>query len=469
MNQALPNDLHIKDIGGYHFMRSLTKKSVVFIIVMGFFLVLAACSNKTQDNDRTDKNTNNDYASTHTENNNEEIKLRETTIKVAFPTLGEEYFERRFATTNEKLNEIGIDLEYVPYDSTLESLEEIFVSKLNPDIIIGGYSPIEELNVGYPLDDLITRHNFDLDRFDPSLLSFMRSLDDEARVVGFPDGTSFWGLYYNKDVFDKLGKPYPDPDTPMTWQELLELAKEMTVEQDGVQYYGLPESPEVALGQFAIPKTDPDTGEVLVEKNPQFKQYFELIEDYYNIPDIDDPDMPDDPFVQEQTAAMVLRTNDWLERGYGHPEPDAVKHVDLAPIPVWEELPTTTPAKDSWVMVIPEYTKYKDEAFKVLETYMDPDIQIGMAKQMALQTPLADPDVLSEYGTDIDTYEGKNVNAYFFGEAAVFEDRQSKWDEYVDMEEAERKIREENMDVVTVLRELSEESEKKIEEAKAIQ
>src|SRR5699024_2834972 len=308
-------------------------------------------SDKNRDNDKTNSNSNNDQAPNNTENSSGKIELQETTIKIAFPLLGEEYFERRFAATNEQLSEIGIDLEYVPYDSTLESLEEIFAAKLNPDIIIGDYSPIEELNVGYPLDDLITKHNFDLDRFDPSLLSFMRSLDDEGRVVGFPDGTSFWGLYYNKDVFDKLGKSYPDPDTPMTWHELLELAKEMTVEQDGVQYYGLPESPEVALTQFAIPKTDPDSGEVLIEENPKFKQYFELIEEYYSIPGVNDPDMPDDPFVQEQTAAMVLRTNDWLERGYDHAGPDAVKHVDLAPIPVWGDLPTTTPAKDSWVMV----------------------------------------------------------------------------------------------------------------------
>lgn len=453
-------------------MKTLKKKGILLIIIIGLLLIFTACGDDDNASKKTDNgtgDTNGDAGQKNSVENNvepEEIELEEVTIQVAFPLLGEEYFERRFGATNEKMQEIGIDLEYIQYGSSMESLEELYANKIYPDIIIGDYGPIKELDIGYPLEGLVERHGFDLDRIDPSLLSFMRSLDDEGRVVGFPDGTSFWGLYYNKDVFDKLGKDYPDPDVPMTWPELMDLAKEMTVERDGIQYFGLPEAPTPALDQFAAQKTDPDTGEVLVEKNPVFKQYLDLIDDYYNIPGMDSLDIPGDPFVQEQTAAMVLRTNDWLERGFGHEGPEAVAHVDLAPMPVWPDMPTTTPARDSWVMVIPEYTEHKDEAFKVLETYLDKDIQIGMAKRMALQTPLTDPDVLAEYGSELETYEGKNVDAYFFGEAAVFEGRQSKWDGFVDINEAIRKIREENMDVVTALRELAEESEGKIDEAK---
>lgn len=444
---------------------TLKKRLYVFVILLSIVMLSACSGGNGNVNNNDDPEPGNNSGEENNNGVDEEISLREVTLKVAFPDLGEHYFDLRFGATDEALDKI--DLEYIPYGNSVDGLEELFAADEAPDIIIGDYAPIEELGIGNPLDDLIARHNFDLDRIDPSLLSFMRSLDDEGRVVGFPDGTSFWGLYYNKEVFDRLGKDYPDPSTPMTWHELMDLAREMTVEVGGEQYYGLADSPSVALGQFATQLTDPETGEVLIEKNPVFREYFELLYDFYSIPGMDDPEKPGDPFVQEQTAAMVLRTNDWLERGWGHPDPEDVAHIDLAPLPVWPDLPTTAPFRDSWVMMIPEYTEYQDEAFKVLETYLDPEIQIGMAKNMSLQTPLVDPEVLDHYGTDLPTYEGKNVDAYFFGEAAIFEGRQSSWDQYVDLGEAEAKIREEKMDVNTVLREVAEESAGKIEEAKA--
>lgn len=447
----------------------MKKKNFLWMFIISIVLILTACTSSVDENPDSNKSNGNNTSPNNNPDNNineaDEIELRDVTLKVAFPDLGEHYFNLRFGETDEKLE--NIDLEYIPYGNSVEALEELFASDQDPDIIIGDYPPIRELGIDNPLDDLIEKHGFDLDRLDPSLLSFMRSLDDEGRVVGFPDGTSFWALYYNKEVFDKLGKDYPDPEVPMTWHELIDLAKEMTVEVGGVQYYGLPHSPSVALNQFAAQKTDPDTGEVLVEKDPRFRQYFELLDAYYSIPGMDDPEKPADPFVQEQTAAMVLRTNDWLARGWGHPEPEEVQHIDLAPIPVWPDLPTTTPFNHSWVMLIPNYTEYQDEAFKVLETYLDPEIQIGMAKNMSLQTPLIDPEVIKHYGTELPVYEGKNIDAYFFGEAAIFEGRQSYWDQFVDMGEAERKIREEKKDAVTVLRELAEESEGKIIEAMA--
>lgn len=469
-------------------MKSFKRKSVLVLLLLSFLLTFTACSGNSNENKNKDKNNNKEPSAevnsnannnvVENENNNtnvnnnaeanveaEEIELQEVTLKVAFP-MGEEYFNLRYGVTNEKLNEIGIELEYVPYSSSVESLEELFANKINPDIIIGDYQPIEELGVEFPLDDLIERHGFDIDRLDPSLLAFMQSHSDEGKVVGFPDGTSFWGLYYNKEVFDKFGKDYPDPDEPMTWEELIDLVADMTREVDGVQYYGLAGAPTVALDEFAAHKTDPETGEVLVEKDPNFKRYLELIESYYNIPGMKDPDNSGDPFVQEQTAAMVTRTNDWLKRGWGDPDPSEVEHIDLVPMPVWEDMPTTMPAKDSWFMVIPEYTEYKDEAFKALTTFYEIDIQVEMAKNMSLQTPLIDEEILDEYGTDIPTYDGKNVQAYFYGQPAIFEGRQSTWDRFVDINSAIDKIRDEDMDAVTALRQLVEESEGKIEEAK---
>ncbi|KRG11740.1 hypothetical protein ACA29_15285 [Lederbergia galactosidilytica] len=44
-------------------------------------------------------------------------------------------------------------------------------------------------------------------------------------------------MYYNKDIFDMVGEPYPE--VGLTWPEAVELARKLTIERDGVQYRGL--------------------------------------------------------------------------------------------------------------------------------------------------------------------------------------------------------------------------------------
>lgn len=48
-------------------------------------------------------------------------------------------------------------------------------------------------------------------------------------------------LYYNKDIFDKAGLPYPpsDPNKAWTWQQFVDVAKQLTVKNgDKVEQYG---------------------------------------------------------------------------------------------------------------------------------------------------------------------------------------------------------------------------------------
>jgi multiple sugar transport system substrate-binding protein len=47
-------------------------------------------------------------------------------------------------------------------------------------------------------------------------------------------------LYYNKEIFQKLNVPFPSADTPMTFDQLLDTAKKLTVSNNGkVEQYGM--------------------------------------------------------------------------------------------------------------------------------------------------------------------------------------------------------------------------------------
>lgn len=445
-------------------MKSRKKYSVLFAILVSIFLILAACAGNQSTADPDENNTGNNNEPSNEEQVEEEGPKEKITIKVAFP-LNEDYFNGRFGGADAILDHI--DLEYVPYGNSSESLQELFANGVYPDIIVGDYPPIEDLELQYPLDELIEKHGFDLDRFDPSLLSLMRALDPEGRVVGFPDGGSFFGLYYNKEVFDVFGIDYPDPDKPMTWDEVLDLARQMTVKRGDVQYVGLGGGIGLALSQFAANTTHPDTGEVLIERDPAFRRYFELYKEWVDIPGMRNEELPS--FAGDQTVAMYIASNNFFNWGFGNPDPSEIEHFDIAPVPVWPDMPNTTAAKFAWVMAIPNYVENKDAAFEVLAAYMDKDVQIEMAKTMYLQTPLRDPEILEHWGSEVPQYKGKNIKAKLFGESAEHKMRKSKWDSYVHIGEIERRIREEGIDVTTALREEAEAATARIKEAMATQ
>lgn len=218
-------------------VNSFRMKSILFMIMIGLLLTFTACTKDAESaNDGTEAETETGGNDTEAEAADEGEDSEPVTITLVVP-LGEEFIQGRFGAIEEKLD--NINLEFITGGGSVEALEELYAAQVYPDIIVSDYAPVKELGVDYPLDDLIEKHNFDLDTIDESLNSFMRSLGDDGEYVGFPDGTSFWGLYYNKEIFDVLGQDYPDPEVPMTWDEVIDLAKQMTTEMGGHQYYGL--------------------------------------------------------------------------------------------------------------------------------------------------------------------------------------------------------------------------------------
>ncbi len=187
---------------------------------------------------------------------NEEPK-EPVTIQIALP-FGEDLFAERYGTVQEIIPD-HIELEWVYFDGTETGLEELFASGIMPDIFnTGNVDMMYDYGILEPLDELIESHGFDTSFIHDSLIAHLRSLSEDQQLVGFPDGASYMGLYYNKEVFDVFGVDYPDPNNPMTWDEAFELARQLTGERNGVEYIGL-EFPQ-ASAMFhccSLPQTPP--------------------------------------------------------------------------------------------------------------------------------------------------------------------------------------------------------------------
>jgi multiple sugar transport system substrate-binding protein len=100
--------------------------------------------------------------------------------------------------------------------------------------------------------DLKTFKDYDevAKRMNPNALSIFSWNDTQ---YGMPVGMAVRVLGYNKDLFDKAGVEYPDPTRPLTVDQLIEMAKKLTIEKDGkvVQYMWNPNNSEPWYGFIA--------------------------------------------------------------------------------------------------------------------------------------------------------------------------------------------------------------------------
>lgn len=388
-------------------------------------------------------------------------------IVVAHPW-DESVFHSRYKFIDDKLP--GVNMSFVNFDGTSAGMQEQFASNVYPDIVVTGiYSTYYDLDMITPIEDLVAKSNFDLSYIAPSLIADIKSRDPEGRLIAFPDGTAYGALYYNKEVFDLFGVPYPDPNTAMTWEETIELAKQLTGQRNGKNYVGL-EVTTQPMSEIVQNVTDPETGDVLLDSEPAFTKYFELMKQLYSIPGMKENMIDQDgnfkfQFTQGLTA-MTLSINNFLGWDWG--EFNGIKpNIDLAPMPVWEDHPGIVPPLLSTPQVISKYSKNPDAAFEVLKEYVSRDNQIRVAKTMASAPVTTDPEVLKQFGADIPEYQGKNVQAYFVGTPAVFEGRKSQWDDFVDMGDALRQFAQSDMDVAKFLREYSEQAQARVKDAMA--
>ncbi|MCT1398519.1 extracellular solute-binding protein [Paenibacillus sp. p3-SID867] len=448
---------------------------LLFVIILSISL-LSGCSTEGGGNQEATTETVDaetpptDAPSTDAKTEDEQaVSTDEVTIKILYPW-GQEAFDKLFKDIDEKLP--NISLELVDSQAQLEPLQELNAKQIVPDIIFAnwGIDALRELDMIEPLDGLIESHEFDLSGIDPSIIAYWRLVDSEGRLLGMPTASDNYALFYNKEVFDLFGVPYPTED--LTWDAMVDLAKKLTGERDGIQYHGLEMGPGFAgtealvpLKQLNVNLTDPETGEVLITKEPAVTKYLELMKKFYSIPGIysDDPEVRKDYSFQNKNVAMIVSWPGYIKWGIGDPE--IAKHIQAVPVPVWPELPNIAPASFSHPFIINKHSEHKDEAFQVLAEYVSPEHQTKLAR-IGDRPVLTDPKVSEEFGAELEVYEGMDISAFFSREPAI-PTTISKWDQYVDLSGSLLKFSESDMNIPEFLRVLQEESEAKIKDAMA--
>lgn len=435
--------------------------------------LLVACSENTgnNDNDVNNINTNNEENNENNGNHTNELEAQEDITLQMLIMVDDEVFNNRFKRqVEDKFPHITLELmEGNPTDT--EFLQEAFAKGEVPDIITIEPSRqyIEDLDLLMPIDDLIEKHNFDLSVFSDGMVDDLRSYDPlgENQLYGLPLEIGLAALYYNKEIFDMFGEDYPE--SGMTWDEALDLARKLTAERDGVQYKGLGFVPwyvNTPFRQLSVPGTDPETGEVLFADHERTRMYFEFLDKLRSIPglhetDEDNPDGFDDG---NQNIAMWVASVPSLQNFVLSENLD----FDLVSLPEWSDFPDQGPAQVALSFNITKHSEYQDEAFEVLAYLASPEGQ-KVLSQAGSPPTIDDESVYDEFGKIAIEEYGKeyNVSAPFLQSLAPVTPYSSYNSGLMGfMTQKTNEFMSSEHDINTIMREMKEEYEARVADMK---
>ncbi len=121
-----------------------------------------------------------------------------------------------------------INLEYIPEEYTTK-IDSMFLGKMAPDVIYGHPKYFVTWASQGLLMDLTdkfaqTPELLDDSKFNTNLYEAFKY---EGKNIATVNGADTMLLYYNKDLFDKAGVPYPTAD--WTWEQFIDAAKKLTI------------------------------------------------------------------------------------------------------------------------------------------------------------------------------------------------------------------------------------------------
>lgn len=131
---------------------------------------------------------------------------------------------------------ITIKLQFIPSNDYMTKLLTAFSGGGDIDCF-GVSSPpslaqVQAKGSVMALDDLISSNKTDTSGYAGTL----ESIAIDGKNYALPYKTSSWVVYYNKDIFDAAGVPYPDGE--WTWEEYYDIAGKLTSGEGADKIYG---------------------------------------------------------------------------------------------------------------------------------------------------------------------------------------------------------------------------------------
>lgn len=304
----------------------------------------------------------------------------------------------------------------------MEDLNRMLLTNSMPDIISDGVTNLAEviaLDVPADMNELIKKHGFDLNKLDPSVVQFVKNFGQKGEFYNMPISMNSFATYYNKNIFDLLGVPYPKDG--MFWDQYIDLAKRLTTTRDGTSYYGLQMGIFNRLpSQLSLTYVDPATNKALIQSEG-WRKVFRTFKEVHDIPGNRSSKTSDllqgrNRFVKEMNIAVVpdIALSDELImefEGKGGA-------WDIASFPSFRENPKVGTGVYASGLFLPKGGKNMDISFQVIANLVSEDAQREAAKHGSYSV-LNNPEVHKSYLSNSKMYQGKNVAAFSYNSVAA--------------------------------------------------
>jgi multiple sugar transport system substrate-binding protein len=190
-----------------------------------------------------------------------------------------ETLEKDFET---KYPNVDLKITAYPEDNYGVKLDTAIAAGKTPDLVLV-FGP-EQMRAGLltPLDDMIAANNIDLSTYVPAIVQpgdeFSCSYEGHLYCLGSYAGSV--QMLYNKDLFDAAGIPYPAPWPPMTPDQFVDIACQLTDEANGV--WGGAASDPLAYLPFDMMWSADGTTATGYVNGPDFVHQFEVLASGYD-------------------------------------------------------------------------------------------------------------------------------------------------------------------------------------------
>lgn len=413
-------------------------------------LILAACSRNEEGN-----------AGKETEKSDEPVKL----VFYSNSGLAEQSFNELYGEPLTKKFP-NMTVEYIRKTGGM-SIQEVITAGKTIDVYfesIGGIlDTLVNLNLQYDMSELLKKYNVNLSDFEPAAVDAVRTLSN-GKMYGLPVYDSNRVLYYNKDIFNRFGVPYPKDG--MSWDDAILLGNKMTRVDNGRQYVGLAISKEhqVRMNALSAPLVDPKTGKAAIMTDPRWmrimaKGFVEpyRVDGYQQAIEKSLPTRAQ--FYNDQNLAMYvylsnMATNDVAE----------MKNInwDMVSEPHYKELPGVGSQTYPTFFSVTGISAHKEQAMRAIAYLTTPEHQSMLAEKGIIPI-LTDPQIKKKLGLGT-TFKDKNFQAIFYNKVAPIPYKTT--DDY----ELEKiylknhlKLAKGSVDLNTALRQAEEEANKLIE------
>ncbi|GAA3408857.1 ABC transporter substrate-binding protein [Paenibacillus hodogayensis] len=391
-------------------------KRMLTIHLLLLVLLLAACSSaQSPGNGQTASGAGSDSPASYK-------KLGAEPLKLSLYTTGATFTDIEFATMiadpiHKKYPNVTIERIQSASNATATEV----LSTYTPDLIFGSMSQtVIRTGVYEDLRELIKRHKFDESRLKPVGYDYIKDITKGKgdAVLAIPFNINQHIMYYNKDIFDKFGVPYPTAQQ-LTWDQAVELGAKLTRTVNGIHYIGLVADNLTGLAKsLENPVLDRQTGNAAID-TPDWRRVFELQKKIFDTPGYITADKKwnwtRDHFMKDQIIGMRVS---WLANMVGPLEELRQQGVefnwDIAPTPTFPDKLGSTRGAQIHALSVNSKSKHKDEAFQVIAEILSDDGQRILARNGRVPAVVT-TELQNDYGLDIPVLKGKQVQNVFIG------------------------------------------------------